>query len=162
MTNTIRIQVGETEAAIDDRARKILITELWADQRPGGAADGAAAELEHASGAPVVPTVPQLDAIQRGLSNLERAGRLRDHADLRHLLEVIDAVVAPAAVDYELHYKDASQTERWTSRSGEFLVGDRLSTARGDYRVASVDGDRLTLEPYDPEDAVLPPELAGK
>jgi hypothetical protein len=162
MADAIRIQVGEAEAGIDDVARRILITELWADQRPGGAADAAAAALERAPGAPAAFDVPQLDAVQRGLSNLEGAGRLRDHPDLRNLLELVNAVVAPSPVEYELHYKEGNRrSERWTSRSGEFFVGDRLSTAGGDFRVANVDGDRLTLEPYDPADAVLPPELSG-
>jgi hypothetical protein len=168
MANEIaRLLIGESEVALDDEERAMLIGELWLVQRPGGVADATAETLEQPGDrSPLTFSVSELGALHRALSNLEGRGSLAGRAGLEQLLEQVTALVSPAHVSYELVLDVDGDTREleWTSHSGPLEVGDRLCLPDGCWRVRSVDPhehshDRLFCEPFDPEDAILPREL---
>jgi hypothetical protein len=167
-SETVPLLIGETEVNLDEDERADLIRELWLVQRPGGYADAAAEVLEQPGDrSPLTFSVQELGALHRGLTNLDGAGKLGYRPGLRTLLEQATAVVSPAHVPYELvlDTKDGDRKLEWTSLSGPLEVGDRLCLPDGCWRVHSVEPHehlrwKLFCEPYDPENAILPPELA--
>jgi hypothetical protein len=166
----VPLLIGESEVDLDDEERADLVRELWLVQRPGGYADAAAEVLEQPGDrSPLTFSVPELGALHRALSNLDGAGSLGGRTGLQKLLEQVTAVVSPARVEYELVLELRGETRRleWTSLSGPLEVGDRLCLPSGSWRVHSVEPHqhlryKLFCEPFDPEDAILPPELTGR
>jgi hypothetical protein len=155
-----QIHIPNGDFDLDQAETDLLLAELRLSTRPDAVYDaGAAADrLERPNdGEPHQFSDPEAHALMRALDNLRWRGHLSNRGRMLRLRDVLIGTRATRPIPYTLRFTDAvTKDENWTSYSGPYHVGDRLSTPYGDFRVICVerrdhDHDVLTCAAFELE-----------